>query len=407
MSRGTVHVVGTGVAGLVAALATARSGRPVRLYDAAKAPGGRCRTVEGAAPGPHDNGTHAILGANRHALAFLEAIGARESWVEPEPAGLPLIDFAANSVRRVALSPWAWLDPLRRPPGLDGRTLLRLLPLLLPGPDRPVAACIGSGGLARAVLGPLAVAALNTPPEAASARRLAMVLRRLLLPGAGRLLVARRGLGPDLVAPALATLARLGVPPPRLGDRLERLATGEGRAVRLEFAQGPVTLGPADAVVLALPPQAASALAPGLRVPERFEPIVNLHFAVPYDGSVRFAGLLGATAQWLLLRPGIASVTVSAARALVGLPGEDLAARLWPEARWAAARLGVGLWPAALPPWRAVKERRATPSQTVGARPPVSRTPFRNVTLAGDWLSPLPATIEAAVRAGMQAALRA
>jgi hypothetical protein len=50
-----------------------------------------------------------------------------------------------------------------------------------------------------------------------------------------------------------------------------------------------------------------------------------------------------------------------------------------------------------------VKERRATVSQTAGALGPPERRPFANVTLAGDWLSPLPATIEAAVASGLTA----
>src|SRR3712207_8527838 len=45
----------------------------------------RCRAL----PDGTDNGTHALLGANRAALRFLGAIGARDRWVEPEPDGLP------------------------------------------------------------------------------------------------------------------------------------------------------------------------------------------------------------------------------------------------------------------------------------------------------------------------------
>jgi hypothetical protein len=400
VSPGTIHVVGAGVAGLAAALVAARQGRAVRLYEAAPQAGGRCRTIPDRELGPHDNGTHVLLGANRRALAFLAAIGAAADWIEPEPLGLPLVDFAAHAVRRVGLSPWSWRHPCLRPPGLDARTALRLLRLTLPGTDRGVLAGIGEGRFARAVLEPLAVAALNTPVAEASARRLAPVLRRLFLPGAGRLLVARRGLGPDLVEPALKALAGLGVPPPRYGDRLEQILAQDCRAERLVLGGAEVGLGPADQVVLALPPWAVAALFPDSPVPERFEPIVNLHVAAPYVGPPRFVGLLGATAQWLLLRSGLASVTVSAARSLVDLTGEQIAASLWPELRWAAARLGIPPFPVDLPPWRVVKERRATVSQAAGMRLRVNRRPLRNVVLAGDWFSSLPATLEAAVRSG-------
>jgi hypothetical protein len=411
VSGPVLHVVGAGVAGLAAALAGSRQGRTVLLHEATGQAGGRCRSVEDDATGStHDNGTHVLLGANRAALGFLDEIGASDLWVEPEPAGLPIVDLdAPGVVALVALSPWSWLSPGRRPPGLGLGDLARLALLALPGlPDRPVAQVMGAGPFARAVIEPLTVAALNTPPAEASARRLARVLRRVLLPGAGRLLVARRGLGPDLVAPALATLARAGVVP-TYGRRLRGVETdGDGtRAARLAFADAAVPLGPGDEVVLALPPAALARLLPNPPpLPDRYEPIVNIHYAAPYpaDARVRFVGLLGGLGQWVLFRPGTVSVTVSAARDAVGEPAEALAARAWGEVREAAARLGLASLPAEPPPNRVVKEKRATVSQPAGdplALP--TRRPLANVALAGDWLSPLPATIEAAVASGVAA----
>jgi hydroxysqualene dehydroxylase len=369
----------------------------VSLYESARQAGGRCRGVEG-----HDNGTHVLLGANREALRLLDAVGARDLWVEPEPGGLPIVDLAAGTTARVGLSPWTWLLPSRRPPGLTARELPRLLRLALPWRDRPVAELAGTGAFARAVVEPLTVAALNTPPAEASAARLARVLRRVALaPGAGRLLVARHGHGPDLVEPVLAALAELGVAP-SYGRRLRGLAVSDGRAERLRFADGDLPLGAGDEVVLALPPHALARLLPDLTLPDRYEPIVNLHYQT-YAGPVRFVGLLGAVAQWALFRPGTLSVTVSAGRGQASLPAPDLAAAVWPEIARAAALLGIDL-PPAEPPCRVVKERRATLSQPAGLAVDVPRRPLANVALAGDWLSDLPATIEAAVASGVAAA---
>jgi hypothetical protein len=393
-------VIGGGVAGLAAALAAARAGRPVTLHEAAPALGGRCRSVGDGPEDEHDNGTHVLLGANRAALSFLDAVGARASWIEPEPRGLPMVDLADGSVRRVGLSPWSWLDPLRRPPGLNLRVLLRLGRLGLPSADRPVAETFGAGGFARAVVEPLTVAALNTPVTEASTRRLAAALCRIARPGAGRLLVARRGLGPDLIRPAADALAAAGVVV-RCRSRLRALEAADGRAERLVFADAEVPLGAGDLAILALPPHALAKLLPGLALPDRHEPIVNLHYATPHAGPVRFAGVLGGTAQWVLFRPGLASVTISAAREAVSVPAPALAEGIWHEVAWAAALLGLPPLPAATPRCRVVKERRATISQTAGATWLPERPPFANVTLAGDWLSPLPATIEAAVASGL------
>jgi glycine/D-amino acid oxidase-like deaminating enzyme len=396
MSRPVVHIVGAGVAGLSAAVTAARAGHEVRLYEASGHAGGRCGAVQG---GEHDNGTHVVLGANRAARAFLRTIGAAGDWIEPEPGGLPVVDLASGRVHLVGLAPAAWWR--LPPPGFGFAAALRLVRLAALARDRSVADVMGESAFSRAVLEPLTLAALNTPPAEASARRLGMVLRRLMAPGAGRLLVARRGLGPDLVEPALAELAGRGVRP-QYRMRLRDLAADRGRVTRLRFGAGAAELGAGDKVILALPAHAVARLLPHLRAPERFEPIVNAHFTTPHDGPVRFVGLLGGVGQWVLFRPGVASVTISAARAEVGWPAETILARVAPEIARAASLLGLPT--AGLAPRRVVKERRATPTHPPGRLASIDRRPFANLALAGDWLSPLPATIEAAVASGRAAA---
>ncbi|MGG5887670.1 hydroxysqualene dehydroxylase [Falsiroseomonas sp. HC035] len=398
----TVHVIGAGVAGLAAALALARAGQRVALHEATPAPGGRARAL----PDGTDNGTHALLGANRAALRFLTAIGAREAWVEPEPLGLPVLDLEEGTARRVALSPLGWGDAARRPDGMSLGGLFALLRLAIPGPDRSVAAAFAAHPrLLRALVEPLTVAALNTPVEEASARLLGAVLRRLGGKGAARLLVARQGLGPDLVAPALATLGCHGASL-RAGARLRALVQAEGRVTALDFGDTIIALLPGDAVVLAVPPWEAARLLPGLPVPQRHAPILNVHFNRVEEGPVRFLGLLGGLSQWVLVRPTGVSVTVSAADAAVGLTDAEAAARIWPEVRQAALRFRLpGAWPEAPPLARAVRERRATPRHGLNPPPAPPRRPLANLVLAGDWtLAALPATIEAAVRSGEAAA---
>ncbi|WP_135469887.1 FAD-dependent oxidoreductase [Crenalkalicoccus roseus] len=399
----TVHVVGAGLAGLAAALSLAGRGRAVVLHEAAPVAGGRCRAL----PDGTDNGTHALIGANRAALRFLSRIGARARWVEPEPGGLPVLDLRDGSARRVALSPLAWRDAALRPAGASARAVLALARLALPLRDRPVAEAMAAHPeFHRGFVEPLVIAALNTPSAEASCRRLGAVLRRLAGPGAARLLVAREGLGPDLVAPALATLRRAGVEI-RLGVRLRRLVAQGGRAAALDFGEGgAVALGREDAVVLATPPWETRRLLPGTPAPEDHVPIVNLHFARPAETPVRFLGLLEALCQWVLVRPAGVSVTVSAGEAAAREEAESLAPRAWAELRRAALAFGLpGPWPEAPPPCRVVKERRATPRHAPGPPPLPARRPLPNLALAGDWTLPaLPATIEAAVRSGEAAA---
>lgn len=400
--NGVIHVVGAGMAGLAAAHALATQGRLVTLHESTPGAGGRARAL----PDGTDNGTHALIGANRAALGFLDAIGARQFWLEPEPDGLPVLDLADNSARLVSLSPFGWWRANRRPPGVTLGAVLAMAGMALPGEDRTIAESMRAHpAFLRGFVDPLVIAALNTPSAEASSQRLGQVLRRLGAPGATRLLVARRGLGPDLVEPALAALAVAGAAY-RPGHRLRGLSQEGGRATALLFQDTETPLAPDDRVILALPPWEAQRLLPGLPAPEAHAPIVNLHFAQESPGPVRFLGLLGALCQWVLVRPAGVAVTVSAGDAEADQEVEQLAPRAWAEILRAVRAFGVaGDWPEAPPPCRIVKERRATPRHRVGHVPVPPRLPLANVALAGDWTWPdLPATIDAAIRSGLAAA---
>lgn len=399
---GRAHIVGAGVAGLSAALAVTRRGGAATLYEAAPQAGGRCRTIHPADGFSYDNGTHVLFTANRAALSLLEGIGARPDWIEPEPGGFPVFDAARGSLDRIGLSPWSWTDRRLRPRGLTARDVVRLLRLSLPLPDRPVGAVMRGSALTRTLVEPLTVAVLNTPVATASARRLGFALRRLARPGGSRLLVARRGLGEDLVEPALRALQGRSVTL-HTGHRLRGVSQENGRIVALAFGDRTVAIGAEDRIVLALPPSEIGRLMPGLPVPDAFEPILNLHYRLAGPERPRFVGLIGTLAQWALLRRDHVSVTVSAASAAMDRAGSDLAAEVWSELLPALRALGVPAEPSGMPEFRIVKEKRATIRQAAGPlhRPPVR--PLFNLALAGDWLGTLPATIESAVLSGERA----
>jgi hydroxysqualene dehydroxylase len=393
-----IHVVGAGIAGLAAALRLSAQGERVVLHEAAPQTGGRARAL----PDGSDNGTHALLSANRTMLSLLDSCGARAGWVEPEPGGLPVFDQADGSTRLVALAPWAWWRG-GRPAGLTPGAALTLLRLGLGGRDTTIGEAFARHpAFLRGFVEPLAIAVLNTPAQEASTHRLAQALREAARPGGTRLLVAREGLGPDLVAPALATLEARGVTI-RQGARLRALHREGERVTALDF--GTETL-PAARLILALPSWETTRLLPGLPAPPEHAPILNLHFARTAATPVRFVGLLGALCQWVLVRPAGIAVTVSAADAETDEAAETLAPRAWGEIRAAARAFALpGEWPEAPPPCRAVKERRATPRQRPGAPPVPPRRPLANVALAGDWTyAALPATLEAAARSGEAAA---
>jgi len=114
-----------------------------------------------------------------------------------------------------------------------------------------------------------------------------------------------------------------------------------------------------------------------------------------------FVGLIGGVAEWVFAKTDHVSVTVSAANRMVDQTAEEIAAATWPDVRRVLAL------PDAMPPWRVVKERRATFAATSvqEGRRPAARTALANLALAGDWTATgLPATIEGAIRSGRMAA---
>jgi len=407
----TVHVIGAGLAGLAAAIRLVGARGRVVVHEAAGQAGGRCRSYHDPALDMLiDNGNHLLLSGNHAARAYLATIGAGDSLIGPPRARFPFVDLKSRArwtieINEGRIPRWIF-DARRRVPGTRVVDYLALARLLWPGADRTIGEVVACKGLLyERLMRPLLLAALNTEPSEASAALAAAVLRETLMVGgqACRPLIARDGLGPAFVEPALAHLAAHGARV-MFGHRLRSLGFDDRRVVALQFGEDAIALAPDDAVILAVPPVVAASIVPDLAAPTEFRAIVNAHFRVtPPAGTPSIVGVINGTTEWIFAFADRLSVTISGADRLVDEPREDLAATIWREVAQACG-LGEG---APLPPWQIVRERRATfaaiPAEE-RKRPP-ARTGWRNLFLAGDWTATgLPATIEGAVRSGNRAA---
>jgi hydroxysqualene dehydroxylase len=415
-----VHVIGAGMAGLAAALSLTKAGRTVTLYEAGPAAGGRCRSYfDKELDLRIDNGNHLLLSGNRAAQAYIAEIGATDRFRQAKRAIFPFLDI--NTGERWAVRPnrgrfpWWMLVRRRRVPNTRLKDYLRMARILFVKDDRTVAEAMRRGWLYWRLVEPLAVAALNTGSQVGLARLLAAVMRETLMRG-GRAclpLLPKEGLSEALVDPAIATLTARGATV-RYNSRIAEMTIEGGRITALRGPDGTNPLKPGEAVVLAVPPSVATELLPKLVAPTAFQAILNIHYrynAAPVGplAEAGFIGLTSGTAEWVFLKRDHVSVTISAANNLVDEQAAVVAGLVWPNVRDA---LGLvveeGEVGEPMPPFRVVKERRATFAATAAQerRRPAARTALAaNLALAGDWTATgLPATIEGAIRSGRSAA---
>lgn len=395
-------VIGGGWAGLAAAVELTARGLPVTLFEAGRVPGGRART---AILDGHrlDNGQHILLGAYRETLALMRRVGADpDTLLDRRP--LQVLDRAGFRLALPALPPpfnLAWGLLAARGPRLREKLAtarwmrgLEATGFRLPA-DTTVAAWLDAAGqtgkLRHRLWAPLCLAALNTPPEQASAQVFANVLRDSLgsrESGATDLLLPRVPLGEVFPEPAAAWLAGRGAAL-RFGHRVAGLAADDsGVTVDGERFTG---------AVVATAPQHLPALLPGIATATAFEPIATIWLQYPESTRLPFPlfNLGGKCGQWVVDRGnGLVACVQSGSGPWEALAEDDLAAALEEE---------LGFGHAA---WRkVVREKRATFSCRPGIPRPGAAIPHPRISLAGDhtW-SDYPATLEGAVRSGLRAA---
>ena len=69
--RGTVYVIGAGMAGLAAAVRLSGQGRSVQVYEASPNAGGRCRSYHDPQLNcTLDNGNHLVMSGNSSVMAY-------------------------------------------------------------------------------------------------------------------------------------------------------------------------------------------------------------------------------------------------------------------------------------------------------------------------------------------------
>lgn len=410
---GTVHIVGAGMAGLSCAVDCVKAGKSVAIYEASPQAGGRCRSFMDESMGCMiDNGTHMLLGSNEATKLYLKNIGSRELVSETIPAKFPFLNPKTGTLWKIKPGspyfPFWLMNPRRRVPGTNPISYLKGLRLARARTDETVEHVIGrEDPLYETFWQPICRAALNTDANDASALLLWRVVKIFFLNGekACRPISFEKGLSATLVDPALEYLSSRNTNI-RYKERIRNISWKDNLLTGIRSLEGFYSLGKNDAVVLAVPPDICAGIWPDITPLFDTSPIINVHFRVNepvvLPGDLPFLGLIGTNSQWIFTRGEVLSITVSAASKHVDRPNSELANDLWSEIN---RILGYNL--GHLPPWRVIKERRATIAQTPKnlEKRPGATTSLKNLFLAGDWTDTgLPATIEGSIQSGLRAA---
>lgn len=194
-----VAIVGAGWAGLSCAIEATQRGHSVTLYEAARHLGGRARAVplSGAAGDlqPLDNGQHILIGAYHDTLAILQTVGLNQRDVLlrcplvlkfPDQTGLqfgnwpPPLDALAGIL---GAGGWSWRDKF----SLLRVTLgWRMAGFTCPASTTVAQLCIGlTERIINDMIMPLCVSALNTPADRASGQVFLRVMKDALFGGQG------------------------------------------------------------------------------------------------------------------------------------------------------------------------------------------------------------------------------
>ncbi len=437
MRPSTVAVIGAGWAGCAAAVELARAGAQVTLYEAARIAGGRARRIEYQG-NTLDNGQHILLGAYRESLRMMRMVGLQPSQLLLR---LPLQMRYPNSEDGMDLLAPRLPAPLHLALGVLRAKGLSLADKLSLARFASAARWMGwqlnldctvsellerfeqTDRLTQLMWRPLCIAALNTPPERASAKVFLAVLRDSL--GASRaasdMLLPRADLSALFPDAAITWLQKHGGKV-MLGNRVSAIhaddrgwtLSSEQQSDNYQHVVIATSAAHGQSLVRGMDGALADMLdfeyeaittcylqyAPTVQLPAPMLALLDKPDSQRWGQFVFDRGQLDDKQAGLLAVVISASgtATESGTQSLETSVAQQLAHDLqMPE-------LATPLW------CKAITEKRATFACTPDLPRPPNATAHTGLWLAGDYTeSEYPATIEGAVRSGVRvaAAIRA
>lgn len=343
----TYHIIGGGISGLAAARFIKKKNikNKVILYEAAAAPGGRCRSFFNRQLGRTiDNATHVVLGANKNVLRLMK---------NPEFSGM------ANFFENGGINRKFWKYP----------NLILL-------------------------------SVFNTKPaEIAFALIRKSVLKLFpFLPSQLKIFYSKGDLSLQLIEPLCGYVDEM-----KTGYKLLDFSAKGNEISSLIFNKEKIDIAPQDKIICALDAANYSRIFNGPQF--EFNEITNIFYrtsmplTLPEDK--KFVATPQNIADWIFINQDIVAVTLSDSADITDT-NEELARKVWLE-----IRALNNIKAAFLPPYKVMRYKQATIKQddvNNRLRPCSAQSRYKNMALAGDWtMKDWPCCLEAAVLSAKRA----
>ncbi len=413
-------VIGGGFAGLTSAVYLTKAGYNVELIEASSKLGGRAYSfLDKNTNTIIDNGQHILMGCYDETLKFIKLIKAEDNFHFQKRLR---VIFLKPNFETLVLKSSLVFYPLNLLIGLlnykaitfiERIKLLRFI-LMLPFFSKKklermnVSEWINRGhqneNIIKAFWGIIAVGALNTNIEKASARVFADILKKIFLRGNSSATIVLPAYG---LSESYCNHAEKFIEENKgkviLSETIQSFEIENEKVKGITTSNRKIT--DFDFIISTVPKYALEKILPDAvdKLNIHYSSIISVHIWLKENPfSEPFYGLIDSAVHWIFNHGTHITVVISDANELVEKSKEEIYDIVMHEIeKYTKMKREL------VDQYKIIKEKRATfiPSNDIIKNRPSSRTKLMNLFLAGDWTdTSLPSTIESAVKSGRIAA---
>ena len=403
--KNKIYIIGAGLSGLSSSIYSLKKNFDVELYESSNFAGGRCRSFyDKKVHTEIDNGNHLVFSANKSFKKFCDEIESTKT-INIIPPKLFFYDNKFKKKWNIDLSN-GLITTLFNYKNLIPNTklidYLSFLKFFFVKDSANVYDLVGNSKIYKTFWEPFTLGVMNTCPKVASAKVVSNVLKETIFKGEKNcfILQPKKNWNETLIKPSLIKIKKKGGKI-FFKNTLRQVNFKNNQITELVFNKKTVKLKKNDRVIFAIPPSNLMKFLVHLKLPVKYNTILNIHYKVDkktldlFDNKI--TGFINTISQWLFVKNDHISVTVSNANSYNNTNPQLLANKVWKEISNFVKRK------IKFTDFQIVREKKATYIQSPQNIRLVKNLKINpcNFFLAGDWTQyNLPCTIEASILSG-------